>query len=88
MPVVDLAQIENIHRRFSELLQGLESIWPIEDVNYVREEIAHGEYGDALENLIALGVRNGLRFGPQRTNEIELLASAMGNRVKPGDDGN
>ena len=43
---------------FSSLLEELPETWPKEDKEFVFEEVGHGEYGDALENLIALGLQD------------------------------
>jgi len=74
---MDLAHSDRVERAFANLLGELGHFWPKEDVDYVSEEVGHGEYGDALENLIALGLRNGKGFDPSHVKQIEALAAAM-----------
>ena len=44
----------------------------------MREQVGHGEYGDALENLIALGLQNGKGFSREQARQVETLGAAMG----------
>jgi hypothetical protein len=76
--MADLAHYDRLQRAFDDLLQNLCTAWPKQDLDYVREEVGHGEYGDALENLIALGLRNGAGFSPDQARQVEALAAAMG----------
>jgi hypothetical protein len=75
--MADSAHLDRLHRAFNNLLQELSSAWSKQDINYIREEITHAEYGDTLENLIALGLRNGNAFEPRQVLQIESLAAAM-----------
>lgn len=75
--MADLAHHDRLQRAFDGLLQDLSATWPKQDLDYVREELRHDEYGDALENLIALGLRNGAGFGPDQARQVESLAAAM-----------
>ena len=52
---MDLAHSDYLQRAFTSLLGELGHLWPKQDVDYVSDEVGHGEYGDALENLIAIG---------------------------------
>ncbi|MBN9560050.1 MAG: hypothetical protein J0H14_04885 [Alphaproteobacteria bacterium] len=76
--MIDHAHPDQLHQLFTSLLHELSAAWPKQDLEYVLEEIDHGEYEDALENLIALGLRNGRGFGPDGTRQVEALAAAMG----------
>ncbi len=76
--MAELAHYDRLQRAFDDLLQNLSAAWPKQDLDYVREEVGHGEYGDALENLIALGLRNAAGFSPGQVQQIEALAAAMG----------
>lgn len=75
--MADLAHYDRLQRAFDGLLQDLSATWPKQDLEYVREEVGHGEYGDALENLVALGLRNGLGFDPDQVRLLEDLAALM-----------
>jgi hypothetical protein len=75
--MADLAHYNRIRVTFNGLLDDLSTFWPADDIAYVREEVGYGEYGDALENLVALGLRNGRGFGPKQAREVEALAAAM-----------
>ena len=54
-----------------------------DDIKYVLEFLDHAEYGEALENLIAVGLRNGVGFSPDQTRQVEALAAAMGMGESP-----
>jgi hypothetical protein len=71
------AHLDRLNREFNSLLHDLSSTWPKQDINYIRNEITHAEYGDALENLIALASRNGKAFDSGQVLQIEGLAAAM-----------
>jgi hypothetical protein len=73
----DLARADRVRRAFTRLLEALAHQWPKQDVEYVSDEVAHGEYGDALENLVAIGLRNGKGFDAAQARQIEALAAAM-----------
>ena len=75
--MVDPAHFERVHRTFTSLLEELGQVWAQQDVAYVSDEVAHGEYGDALENLLASGLRNGKGFVPSQVEQIEALAASM-----------
>jgi hypothetical protein len=75
--MVDLAHADRLQRAFASLLESLARRWLKQDVDYVSDEVAHGEYGDALENLVAIGLRNGKGFDAAQTRQIDALAAAM-----------
>jgi hypothetical protein len=75
--MLDLAHPDRLHRAFTALLGELAGRWPGQDIDYVKDEAEHGEYGDALENLIAIGLRNGRGFKLSQVRQIERLAAAM-----------
>jgi hypothetical protein len=75
--MVDLTHADHLQRAFTCLLEGLARLWPKQDVDYVSDEVAHREYGDALENLVAIGLRNGKGFDAAQARQIEALAAAM-----------
>jgi hypothetical protein len=81
--MADPAHFDRVHRIFTSLLEELGQVWAKQDVAYVSDEVAHGEYGDALENLIAIGLRNGKGFVPPQVAQIEALAAAMDMRGSP-----
>ena len=75
-----MANIEHYNRlarAFAPLLQDLSAMWPKQDLNYAREEVEHFEFGEALENLIAVGLQNGKGFSLAHLEQIEELATAM-----------
>jgi hypothetical protein len=75
--MVDVAHLDRLRHAFTRLLTELGPIWPKQDLDYVSDEVGHGEYGDALENLVAIGLRNGKGFRPPHVKQIEALAAAM-----------
>lgn len=75
-----MANIEHFNRltqAFAPLFQDLSAMWPKQDLDYAREEVEHFEFGEALENLIAVGLQNGKGFSPAHVHQIEDLATAM-----------
>jgi hypothetical protein len=75
--MIDPAHFDRVRRIFTSLLEELGQVWARQDIAYVSDEVTHGEYGDALENLIAIGLRNGKGFVPPQVAQIEALAAAM-----------
>jgi hypothetical protein len=63
---------------FGTLLSDLSTDWPVCDVAYVRDILAHAEYGEALENLLALADRNGVGFSPGQRRTVEALGRSIG----------
>jgi hypothetical protein len=63
---------------FGQVLGDLSKSWSSADVAYVRDILAHAEYGEALENLIALGVGNGTTFDAALMAKLNDIGSAMG----------
>ncbi len=78
-----LARLDRLRRTFAALLQDLSATWPVADIAFVREETEHGVYGDALENLIAIGLRNGHGFNGEQARRIEELAEIMNMEGSP-----
>jgi hypothetical protein len=74
---------DDLHQAFSDLLQVLSTSWPDDDLAYIREELSHGEYGDALENTIALGIQRDFHFDARQVATITKLATAMGMLDSP-----
>ncbi len=81
--MTDFALIDRINWSFKVLLQELSTTWPKEHIEYVDDIVGHREFEEALENLIALGLRNGQAFSANRTSRVEELAGAMGLRELP-----
>ncbi len=75
--MADLEHYTRLSQAFAPLLQDLSTTWPKEDLQYVREEVEHSEFGEALENLIAVGLQNNKGFNPVHIRQIEELAAAM-----------
>jgi hypothetical protein len=78
--MVDFDKFNRVRRAFSDLLCGFSTTWPTQDIEYVEDEINHREFDDALENLIALGLRNGRGFTSDQIRQIEDLAAAINMR--------
>jgi hypothetical protein len=75
--MADQTHFAGLDQAFTSLLDSLTGSWPAADLDYVREEIGHAEYGEALENLIALGQRNGVGFTSDHVQSIKCLAATM-----------
>ena len=75
--MVDLDKLAHLRKTCAALLQDLSTKWEKQDVEYVREEVGHGVYDDALENLIAIGLSNGIGFNASQTEQVQALASIM-----------
>ena len=75
----DPFHLDVMRQELSALLEDLLPSWPMEDdLEYVREYLDHGEYGEALDNLIAVGLRNGVGFDSRQVRRAEAIAEAMG----------
>ncbi len=77
--MADPVHYDRLRDGFTRLLNDLLPTWPMEDdIKHVLEDLDHDEYGEALENLIAVGLHNGLGFSPDQAQQVEVLALAMG----------
>lgn len=74
----DRTSHQRILDTFAALLQGLSVTWPGQDFNYVKTYITCGEYGEALEKLIALGLRNPEGLNVAQSQQIMELAGEIG----------
>ena len=68
--------LDGLRREMFDLLANLSATWPIEDTTYVRELVDHGEYAEALDELIATGLQ-GRKFSSDQAQRIRALASVM-----------
>ena len=75
--MADLIRLGNVRRMFCDLLEDLSATWPSDQVAYVRDEVDHGEFGDALENAIALAGKHDLHFDDRQLATVFALAKAM-----------
>ena len=75
--MADLEHYNRLSQAFAPLLKDLSTKWAKEDLQYVREEVDHSEFGEALENLIAVGLQNNKGFSPTHIQQIEELAATM-----------
>ncbi len=75
--MVDFDKFSRVHRAFSDLLHGFSTTWPTQDIEYVEDEVEHREFDDALEDLIALGLRTGRGFTSDQIRQIEDLAAVI-----------
>lgn len=73
----------DLRAAFDALLSGLEPVWPAASLSYVREEVARDEYGEALENLAALALREGHALDAAALRRIETLAARTGLEGSP-----
>ncbi len=60
--MTDFAAYQKLEFAFSQLLADLSKTWPTADIAYVRDLVAHAEYGEALENLVTIGVNHGATY--------------------------
>jgi hypothetical protein len=75
--MVDLVKLEAVRLSFIDLLDVLSSSWPAGDIAEVREDIDYGEYGLALENMIAIAEHYGRTFDDRQTETVLALATSM-----------
>ncbi len=76
--MTDFAQYQGFELTFAKLLADLSKTWTQRDILYIRDIVSHAEYGDALENLIAIGQQNGKAFSADHLRQIGELSRAMG----------
>ena len=83
----NFAPYQTLDFAFSKLFEALSSTWSKSDIGYVQELVGHGEYGEAFENLVAIGRQSGKVFTTSQTSMIADLAAKMGMDspvTKPG----
>jgi hypothetical protein len=76
--MTDFAPYQKLDFAFASLLADLSETWAARDIAYVQEIVSHAEYGEALENLVAIGQRDGKAFSPDQLRRISVIGSAMG----------
>jgi hypothetical protein len=81
--MADFDKLNLLLRAFTDLLGDISVTWPTQDIEYVQNEVDHREFDDALENLIALGLRSTKGFTSDQIRQIEDLAAAMNMRDSP-----
>ncbi len=82
--MIDPVHLNRMRRELNGLLDDLLPTWPMgDDLTYVREYLDNGEYGEALENLIAVGLQNGVGFNINQAQRAEAIAEAMGLENSP-----
>ena len=75
MTIVDMEKFRKFLAFFSEFIDDLSVTWPAKDIEFLRKELGYGEYPDALENLIAIGLKNGIGFTAAQREKVKYLAS-------------
>jgi len=75
--LADFAPYQRLEFAFAQVLNDLGKAWPTSDIAYVRDIVAHAEYGEALETLIAIGVSNGHGFGAEQLRRLEAIGAMM-----------
>ena len=75
--MADVAHFD-IGAGLADLLQELLKTWPMtDDLRGVSVYMDHGEYEEALDNLVAMGLR-GAGFTPGQVRRVTGLAVSMG----------
>jgi len=77
----NFAPYQNLDFAFSKLFEALSSTWSKSEFQIVQELVSHAEYGEALENLVAIGRQSGKSFTAGQTSMIAALAAKMGVSV-------
>jgi hypothetical protein len=74
----NFAPYQNLDFAFFKLFEALSSTWSKSDIQFVNDLVSHAEYGEALENLVAIGRQNGKSFTDGQTRMIADIAAKMG----------
>lgn len=74
----NFAPYQNLDFAFGKLFEALSSTWSKSDIQYVHELVAHAEYGEALENLVAIGRQSGKPFTDGQAGMINKIAAEIG----------
>ena len=74
----DFRPYQNLDFAFAQLFEGLSRSWATRDLKDVRELVSHAEYGEALDNLVAIGANNGRGFTTDQLARISDLCAKMG----------
>jgi hypothetical protein len=69
---------QNLDFAFVQLFEGLSKSWASSDLKEVRDLVSHAEYGEALDNLVAIGAQNGKGFSKDQLSRISDLCATMG----------
>jgi hypothetical protein len=67
----------SIEKIFLLLLSIGSEKWAPEDIDYVKEIVKHGEYEDALQNLIAIARTKNYKLDDKEKNLINQMAEIM-----------
>ncbi|HQT90356.1 MAG TPA: hypothetical protein PK677_17790 [Acidiphilium sp.] len=70
----------SIEKLFLSLLSIGSEKWSPEDIGYVKEIVVHGEYEDALQNLIAIAKIKNYKIDDKEIKLINEMAELMGIR--------
>ena len=82
--MAEVSHFDRLRRDFVHVLEDLLLTWPMEDdIAYIREYLDQDEYGEALENLIAVGLHNGVGFNADQVRSVEAIASTIGIGMIP-----
>lgn len=73
----NFAPYQDLEFGFSKLFLALSASWSVSDIKYVKELVSHAEYGEALENLVAIGQQKAKSFTSGQASMIADLATKM-----------
>ena len=76
--MADYRPYQNMDYCFAKLFEDLSKTWPTRDIAFVQELVSHSEYGEAMENLLALGAKNGKGFTKGQLAAIAGMCAKMG----------
>lgn len=81
--MTDRTDHARLRTAFDALLLELDGSWPREALDDLREDLAHAEFGEALENLVALAMREGHPLDSSARRQVEHLAASIGLENSP-----
>ena len=79
--MADYLPYQDLSFGFAKLLEDLSASWAAGDVDFLRELVAQGEFGEAMDNLVALAGDSGRALSAAQSAAVAALCSQMGLRV-------
>lgn len=75
--MTDIHPSVQIMQLFELLFQSLSKTWSEKNLEVPRMFVDHNEGGEAIDELIAIGLKNRLRFTAEQVKQIEILVDKM-----------
>ena len=75
--MINIAKSVRIEQLFGVLFEDLSKTWSESDLAAPRHFVDHNEGGEALDELIAIGLKRNLGFSLEQIKQVEVLVEMM-----------